>query len=87
MFLCSFHFTERFKFYGYWKDVRYDECAELWCPREEAGRDAKYLMKRYKVEGDGQKKLSRWFLRFIRGQPALIFDVVLQQLQAYVYTE
>ena len=81
--LCHFNFTFRFKFYGHWKDAMYDKYPELWCQREDAKKDTKYLLRRYHVDESNQKKLGRMFARYINCQPVLVFELVLKQLQSY----
>lgn len=71
----------RFTLYGEWKDSMYRRIPALTVRKAEAERDVKNVLRR--LSTDNVKKLGKTLAKIAHTNPAIIFAIVLNQVQSY----
>lgn len=74
-------YQDRFKLYGYWKDVAYGASPEAAAQRAHAIQGTKYYRKR--ISGSNFRECSRVLAKFIYSNPLVVLDEVLAQVEQY----
>lgn len=74
-------FELRYRLYGHWQSTVYDSHPELQQQRSSILSRARYFRKR--IAAAKVKECSRLILKFSENNPILVFDLLLQQIQAF----